>query len=81
VRLVKQPTGLSNKSNILAGERCVFIFAGNIWLQEVDGTLIISGALEHGETELFRRSSSITCRAGTMDWGEGRQNHRAGTRG
>jgi hypothetical protein len=34
----------------LTGERCAFIFAGNTWSQEVDGTPVISGVLEHGET-------------------------------
>ena len=35
----------------LTGERCTFIFAGNTWSEEVDGTRIISGTLQHGETE------------------------------
>jgi hypothetical protein len=35
----------------LTGDRCTFIFAGNTWAQEVDGTRIISGTLKHGETE------------------------------
>jgi hypothetical protein len=34
----------------LSGEQCTFIFAGNTWSQEVNGTSIISGSLEHGET-------------------------------
>ena len=31
----------------LTGEQCIFIFAGNTWSQEVDGTTVISGSLEH----------------------------------
>jgi hypothetical protein len=34
----------------LTGERCAFIFSGTAWSQEVDGTTVISGSLEYGET-------------------------------
>jgi hypothetical protein len=35
----------------LTGEGCTFIFAGNTWVQEVDGQRTLSGSLAYGETE------------------------------